>query len=102
MNNKFVLYQEVKVLDLENIKAYRKFLGVVFGMEQDEKYGHNYTIYFPDKGEAVTFDESMLQATGIFFKREDFYNGSYARVSPDGELLELHLVDKEINKSSDN
>lgn len=101
MSAKFTFYQEVKVLNLEKSGEYCGLLGTVLGIGDDEGFGYSYAVYFHDIG-AVSFDEDELKATGNFFKREDFYNGSYARVSQDGELLELHLVDKETNKSSDN
>ncbi|MFT8257809.1 MAG: hypothetical protein ACMZI2_00315 [Candidatus Symbiodolus clandestinus] len=43
----------------------------------------------------MCFDYEEVIPTGVKFKYEDFYDGSYARVSPEGELLEVHIVDKE-------
>lgn len=111
MKNKFDFYEVVKINTVENnLKKANGKDGVVMGMAQDENGEWNYAvrIYFGsfadlEDSDGWSIDEQYLQPTGKFMKREDFYDGSTAKVVVDekghGHLKELNLKDDKSDKN---
>ena len=110
MKNKYNFYEIVKIIgnkkSLENILGKT---GVILGMSKnnDGTWGYAVDVYLNDiedkeNSEGWDINEHYLQPTGQFMKREDFYDGSTAKVVVDdkgrGHLKELHLKDDKFDK----
>ncbi|WP_253306879.1 hypothetical protein [unidentified bacterial endosymbiont] len=94
-------FQEVKIISgNDKTKKYIGFKGIVLGIGKENEEIEGYDVYIYDVERVAGFSTGEIIPTGVRFKREDFYNGSYAKVSPTGELLDLHLVDETTNKPS--
>lgn len=90
-------FQEVEIISENNsIKKYVGCKGVILGKSKNEDNSNveSYGVYFRKLEKVVGFHPDEITPTGIKFKYEDFYDGSYARISPDGELLEVHVINK--------
>lgn len=103
---KIDFYQEVEIIEgKDKNKTTKKYIGrkgVVMGISEENGKIYGYAVTLYGKKEGMCFDHDEVIPTGTRFKEKDFYNGSYAKVSPSGELLDLHLVDETTNKPSTN
>lgn len=98
---KIDFYQEVEIIaGSDKNKKYVGCKGVVMAISEEDGKIYGYAVSVYGQKNSRCFDSDELVPTGVRFKREDFYNGSYAKVSPTGELLDLHLVDETTNKPS--
>jgi len=78
----FDFYAEVRVRNADSPFAGNR--GVVFGrVETEDQSTWYYSIDFTNTTGQSCFYESELEATGVVYKREDFYDGTSVRIGVD-------------------
>lgn len=85
----FQLYEIVRVMpatdDDAELEGMRGRIGAILGNSGEEP-PTSYAVMIDDD-ECWWLAPEDLEATGVFRRHEDYYDGTSIRVSPDGELL---------------
>ena len=86
---KFNFYEKVRCVSEDAAKAkIAGKLAAVLGRAQHESGTWSYAVHVYDEACCYSVDESELESTGEFARREDFYSGKSIRVSSDGRVLD--------------
>ena len=100
MTNKFKFFEVVTINKKHRALKIRNKVAVVTGMsEENNIWYYGLCVYTSETDtDGWTIEEQYLEPTGKFMKREDFYDGSTAKVVVDkkgrSHLKELNLKDK--------
>lgn len=88
MEAKFQFYEIVRVSDSDgNFTEVSGSEGAILGMaEEDGKWFYSVSLF--DTGETWNFPETALVSTGKHSRREDYYDGSSAKVVVDKDTGE--------------
>lgn len=110
MKNKYEFWEIIKIQsELKKHKLINGREGIVLAMgeNKDGTYGYSISVIFDhndlSNNEGWDIEEQYLKTTGKFMKREDFYDGSTAKVGVDekgrGHIKELNLKEKPGDKN---
>lgn len=86
---RFDFYEKVLIKSLRRkLSQVNGKLAAVLGRSQNDDGRWGYAVHVYGNEESWSCDESDLEPTGEFDRRETFYDGTSIRVRPDGHLSE--------------